>query len=45
VIVAFCIFLIIKQLNRFKKPPEVVVAETPAEIKLLTEIRDLLKKQ
>lgn len=45
VIVAFCIFFIIKQLNRFKKTaPPPLPAEQPADIKLLTEIRDLLKK-
>lgn len=45
VIVAFCIFLLIKQLNRFKpKPAPVAPAQEPVEIKLLTEIRDLLKK-
>lgn len=45
VIVAFCIFMIIKQANRFKKPaPAPAAPETPADIKLLTEIRDLLRK-
>jgi large conductance mechanosensitive channel len=40
-IIAFCLFIVIKQVNRFKKP---VVASGPsAEEKLLTEIRDLLK--
>jgi large conductance mechanosensitive channel len=39
-IIAFCLFLIIKQVNRFKKP---VVVETPKEVVLLSEIRDLLK--
>jgi large conductance mechanosensitive channel len=40
-IVAFCLFLVIKQVNRFKKPappPALTTQET-----LLTEIRDLLK--
>jgi large conductance mechanosensitive channel len=41
-IIAFCLFLVIKQVNRFKKP--VVPAAGPsAEEKLLTEIRDILK--
>jgi large conductance mechanosensitive channel len=41
-IIAFCLFLVIKQVNRFKKP--VVAASGPStEEKLLTEIRDLLK--
>jgi large conductance mechanosensitive channel len=45
IIVAFCIFLIIKQVNRFKKTaPPPPPAEQPADIRLLTEIRDLLKK-
>ena len=47
VIVAWVLFLVIKGMNTMKrkeeaKPPP--VAETPADIKLLTEIRDLLKK-
>lgn len=44
-IVAFCIFIAVKQMNKFKKPaPAPVAPETPADIKLLSEIRDLLKK-
>ncbi len=44
-IIAFVIFMAIKAINRFKRKEEVVVVvETPAEIALLTEIRDLLKK-
>lgn len=46
-IIAFCIFCVIKALNSLKKKPvkEVPVEpETPADIALLTEIRDLLKK-
>jgi large conductance mechanosensitive channel len=44
-IIAFVIFMMIKAINRFKKKEEVVVVVgTPAEISLLTEIRDLLKK-
>ncbi|AEW76458.1 large-conductance mechanosensitive channel protein MscL [Aggregatibacter actinomycetemcomitans] len=46
VIIAFAIFMMIKALNKLKKPE--VVEEAPAEPsteeKLLTEIRDLLKK-
>ncbi len=46
-IVSFAIFMVIKQLSRLKKekpacPPEKV--EPSAEVKLLTEIRDSLKK-
>jgi large conductance mechanosensitive channel len=47
-IIAFVIFLMIRQLKRFEKPVEVVIAAPPepsAEEKLLTEIRDLLKQQ
>lgn len=47
VIVAFCIFLMIKAMMKLQKPKPVAPcapAETPADIKLLTEIRDLLKK-
>jgi large conductance mechanosensitive channel len=41
-IIAFCLFIVIKQVNRFKKP--VTVTPGPSnEEKLLTEIRDLLK--
>ena len=47
VIVAWVLFMVIKAMNTMKrkeeaKPPE--VAETPADVALLTEIRDLLKK-
>jgi len=41
-IIAFCLFVIIKQVNRFKKPVAVASGPSPEE-KLLTEIRDLLK--
>ena len=50
-IIAFCIFCVIKTLNTLKNklPKEEEEAapaepETPADIALLTEIRDLLKK-
>ncbi len=45
VIVAFAIFIVIKQMSRFQKQEEKVEAEPkPAEdVVLLTEIRDLLK--
>jgi large conductance mechanosensitive channel len=45
VIVAFVIFLMIKQINRMKKKAEAAPAATPQDIVLLTEIRDLLKKK
>ncbi|MFU2048080.1 large-conductance mechanosensitive channel protein MscL [Avibacterium gallinarum] len=47
VIIAFAIFLVIKGINKMKKPaeePEAAPAEPSNEEKLLTEIRDLLKK-
>ncbi len=45
VIVAFCIFLFVKQANRFRKsaPPPPPPAPTK-EVELLTEIRDALRK-
>lgn len=45
-IVAWVIFLLVKAINRMKRKEEAKpapVAETPADVKLLTEIRDLLK--
>ena len=45
VIVAFAIFMVIKQMNRFKKQEEAAAAEPPAPPRhevLLEEIRDLL---
>ncbi len=46
IIVAFCVFMLVKQVNRFKKKEEEKPAPPPkpsAEETLLTEIRDLLK--
>ncbi len=48
VIVAFAVFLLIKQINRLNKKEEEAPAEPPAPPKeevLLEEIRDILKKQ
>jgi large conductance mechanosensitive channel len=42
-IVALVLFLIIRQINRFSAPKEAPPAVTPEDVKLLTEIRDLLK--
>jgi large conductance mechanosensitive channel len=45
-IIAFVVFLIVQQVNKLYKKPEPAPApppESPAEVKLLTEIRDLLK--
>lgn len=47
-IVAFCIFVAIRFMNRFKKKVEETPAAPPVPTKeevLLTEIRDLLKQQ
>lgn len=45
-IVAFALFLVIKAMNRMKKKEAAAPtpAATPADVLLLTEIRDLLKK-
>lgn len=46
-IIAFCIFLMIRIIEKFKRKPavvEVLVEKTPEDIELLREIRDLLKK-
>jgi large conductance mechanosensitive channel len=47
-IVAFCVFLIVKLINTAKRKAEEAPAEEPkpaADIVLLTEIRDLLKRR
>jgi large conductance mechanosensitive channel len=44
IIVAFVVFLAIKAINKMEKQ-EGVPRETPADIKLLTEIRDLLARR
>lgn len=48
IIIAFAIFMVIKAMNTLKKKEEEKPAappEPPADVKLLTEIRDLLKRQ
>ena len=48
IIIAFCVFLLVKLINSFKKkeaPAPVVPAEPTPEEKLLAEIRDLLKEK
>ena len=47
-IIAFCIFLIIKGMNTFRKKEEAAPAApapTPEDIQLLREIRDELKRR
>ncbi|HTZ77596.1 MAG TPA: large conductance mechanosensitive channel protein MscL [Stellaceae bacterium] len=47
-IVAFAIFIIVKQVNRFhraEKAEPAAPAPPPADVVLLTEIRDILKQQ
>ncbi len=43
-IVSFVIFMLVKQVNRLKKEEAAAPSEPPADVKLLSEIRDLLKK-
>jgi large conductance mechanosensitive channel len=43
VIVAFCIFLVVKAMNKLWKKPDAVPAGPTTDQKLLMEIRDLLK--
>jgi large conductance mechanosensitive channel len=43
ILLAFIIFLLVKGMNTLKKKEEAKPAEAPADVKLLTEIRDLLK--
>lgn len=43
-IIAFCIFMVVKQINRFKKKEEPIPA-SPEEVLLLREIRDVLKSK
>jgi large conductance mechanosensitive channel len=45
VIVAFAIFMVIKQINRLKKEEAAAPAAPPKQEILLEEIRDLLKKK
>jgi large conductance mechanosensitive channel len=45
IIIAFAIFLLVKAINRVKKEEPAAPAAPPADVVLLTEIRDLLKQQ
>jgi large conductance mechanosensitive channel len=44
-IIAAAIFMAIKAINKLKAPPPAAPPPPPADVALLTEIRDLLKKQ
>ena len=47
-IIAFCVFLMVKALNAMKRKQEeapTAAAEVPPDVKLLIEIRDLLAKR
>jgi large conductance mechanosensitive channel len=44
IIVAFAIFMVIKAMNRVRKPDEAAPAAPPEDVLLLREIRDSLKK-
>lgn len=44
-IVGFCLFLVVKAYNTLTRPTDSAPAADPPDVKLLTEIRDLLKKQ
>ena len=43
-IVAFALFLLIRQINKLAPPPKAEAAATPEDVLLLREIRDSLKK-
>lgn len=43
-IIAFVIFLLVKSLNKMKKPEEAPAPAGPTQEELLIQIRDLLKK-
>lgn len=45
VIIAFAIFIVVKAINKLTKRQPDAPAAPPADVVLLTEIRDLLKKQ
>ena len=45
IIVAFVLFLVIRAMVKLQRQEEAKPPETPADVKLLTEIRDLLAKR
>ncbi|MFC5437355.1 large-conductance mechanosensitive channel protein MscL [Rhodanobacter umsongensis] len=44
-IIAFAIFMVVKGINRLSRKQEQAPTEPPADVVLLTEIRDLLKNR
>lgn len=42
-IIAFCVFLLVKGINRVQGPPPEPTKPTPEDVQLLREIRDLLR--
>ncbi|EIL91707.1 large-conductance mechanosensitive channel protein MscL [Rhodanobacter sp. 115] len=45
IIIAFAIFMVVKLINKVHKKEEAAPAAPPADVTLLTEIRDLLKNK
>jgi large conductance mechanosensitive channel len=45
IIIAFAIFMVVKLINKMHKKEEAAPAAPPADVALLTEIRDLLKNK
>jgi large conductance mechanosensitive channel len=45
IIIAFAIFMVVKAINRLSRKQEEAPAAPPADVALLTEIRDLLKNR
>lgn len=45
VIVAFAIFLVVKQINKLKKKEEDKIVKISEEVKILTEIKELLARK
>ena len=43
-VIAFTIFLVVRVMNKLKKKQEEAPAAKPDDVRLLEEIRDLLKK-
>jgi large conductance mechanosensitive channel len=44
-IIGWVVFLMVKTINRMRKPPEAAPEGPPADVVLLSEIRDLLKSR